>query len=404
MTSFLLATSLCWISTRLPNQTFACSGGLLIMEVIRPPFPLSPQLQPMVRTSTSGVALGLRYLPASVKLPILRQEDVFGKLEGRGVRYIRFQWVDYTNVTRYRVIPLTAFRKLLSASRPGITLTKAVFGIIGASVAPGFSSTGEYLYTPDLNSTRICGYAPGHACLMGWFEEKLPIRENAGKEVAPTGKLPLCPRGLLRDIVKCVSLKEIVTPIFTKSDSSKGKVLGVDFLVGFETEFILLKSTHPIEAASNAPWSASRALPSGSVAAKCLEDIADALQNSDIELLMYHAESAPGQVWYYTTCRRAVDTNPDRQYEIVTGPLPPLEAADAVVFTRETIVNMAAMHGLRATFSPRVNADSCKYSAFRFQIKTLSLVDHRRHCSSCSHIPASHISATHEPASGKSKY
>ncbi|KAI0257332.1 glutamine synthetase/guanido kinase [Lactifluus subvellereus] len=279
----------------------------------------------MARTSTSEVALGLRYLPASVKLPILRQEDLFDKLEGRGVRYIRFQWVDYTNITRYRVIPLTAFRKLLSASRPGIALTKAVFGIIGASVAPGFSSTGEYLYTPDLNSTRICGYAPGHACLMGWFEEKLPIRDNAGKEVTP--KLSLCPRGLLRDIV------------------NKGKVLGVEFLVGFETEFILLKSTHPIEAASNAPWSASRALLSGSAVAKCLEDIADALQNSDIELLMYHAEAAPGQ------------------YEIVTGPLPPLEATDAVVFTRETVVNMAAKHGLRATFSPRVNADNCGTAA-----------------------------------------
>ena len=248
----------------------------------------------MARVSTSEVTLGLQYVSASVKLPIFRPEDVFDKLEGRGVRYIRFQWVDYTNVTRYRVIPLTTFRKLLSASRPGIALTKAVFGVIGASVAPGFSSTGEYLYTPDLYSTRICGYAPGHACLMGWFEEKLPVPKNAGKEVAP--KLPLCPRGLLRDIVKCVSLKEIVAPIFTTSDFSKGKVLGVEFLVGFETEFVLLKSTHPIEAASNAPWSASRALPSGSAAAKCLEDIADALQNSDIELLMYHAESAPGQV------------------------------------------------------------------------------------------------------------
>jgi glutamine synthetase len=80
------------------------------------------------------------------------------------------------------------------------------------------------------------------------------------------------------------------------SDFSKGKALGVDFLVGVETEFILLKSTCPIEAVSDGPWSASRTLPSGSVAAKCLEDIADALQTGDIELLMYHAEAAPGQV------------------------------------------------------------------------------------------------------------
>jgi glutamine synthetase len=248
----------------------------------------------MGRTSTPEVAL--RYLPASVKLPTLGQDDVLDELEGKGVRYIRFQWVDYTNITRYRVIPLTAFRKLLSAPRPGIALTKAVLGIIGSSLAPGFSGTGEYLYTPDLNSTRLCGYAPGHASLMGWFEEKLPVPENAGKENAL--KPPLCPRGLLKGIVKCVGFGT-VTLIFTISDLSKGKVLGVEFLVGFETEFILLTSIHPIEAVNNAPWSASGALPSGSAAAKCLEDIADALQNSEIELLMYHAESAPGQVWYY---------------------------------------------------------------------------------------------------------
>ena len=48
------------------------------------------------------------------------------------------------------------------------------------------------------------------------------------------------------------------------------------------------------------------------------------------------------------------------QYEVVTGPLPPLEAADALVFTRETIYNIANKHGLKATFSPRLHTDSCQ--------------------------------------------
>jgi glutamine synthetase len=77
---------------------------------------------------------------------------------------------------------------------------------------------------------------------------------------------------------------------------SKGYAFGVEFLVGFETEFILLKSTNPIEAVNDAPWSASCALPSGSDEAKCLEEIADALQTGEIDLLMYHSEGAPGQV------------------------------------------------------------------------------------------------------------
>jgi len=160
---------------------------------------------------------------------------------------------------------------------------------------------------------------------MGWFEEKLPSGESAGSEDAL--KVPLCPRGLLRDVV------------------NNGKELGVEFLVGVETEFILLKSTDPVEAVNDAPWSASRGLLSGSVAEKCLEDIADALQYGGIELQMYHAEAAPGQ------------------YEIITGPLPPSEAADAVVFTRETIINIAAKHGLHATFSPRVFSNNCGSAA-----------------------------------------
>jgi hypothetical protein len=153
----------------------------------------------MAPPSTSQVAFGLQYSPASVKLP-----DIGGTLDNLkrfGFRYIRFQWVDYTNVTRYRVIPRVAFFKLMSASRPGIGLTKAALGLVGSSLAPGFSGTGEYLYTPDLSSARPCGYAD-HMSLMGWFEEKLPT-PGSGYAL----KVPLCPRGLLRDIVKYVYLR-----------------------------------------------------------------------------------------------------------------------------------------------------------------------------------------------------
>ena len=83
---------------------------------------------------------------------------------------------------------------------------------------------------------------------------------------------------------------------FFSKKNSKGHALGVEFLVGCETEFILLKSTNPIEAVNNAPWSASSSILSGSDEAKCLEEIADALQTGEIELLMYHGEEAPGQV------------------------------------------------------------------------------------------------------------
>jgi hypothetical protein len=156
----------------------------------------------MTSPSTSQIAFGLHYQPSSVKLPAFGQGDVLDKLWRARVDYIRFQWVDYTNVARYRVIPRTVFHELMSAPRPGIGVTKAALGLVGVSLAPGFSGTGEYLYTPDLSSTRLCGYAPRHASIMGWFEEKLPSPGNEGRN--DSLKVPLCPRGLLRDIVKYV--------------------------------------------------------------------------------------------------------------------------------------------------------------------------------------------------------
>jgi hypothetical protein len=155
----------------------------------------------MAPPSTPQLAFGVQYLPGSTKVPTFGENTLYNG----GIRYIRLQWVDYTNTTRYRVIPNAAFRDLMSASRPGIGVTKAAFGLVGSSLAPGFSGTGEYLYVPDLSSTRPCGYASGHASVMGWFEEKLPSGESAGSEDAL--KVPLCPRGLLRDVVKYVCLR-----------------------------------------------------------------------------------------------------------------------------------------------------------------------------------------------------
>ena len=115
---------------------------------------------------------------------------------------------------------------------------------------------------------------------------------------------------------------------------------------------------------NNHGWSNSTALPSGSVEAKVLEEIADALHAPGrLELQMYHAEAAPGQ------------------YEVVTGPLGPLQAADALVHTRETIYNVASKHGLRATFAPRVYMDSCTFLSslsFRFltKLQTQAEVQH----------------------------
>jgi len=139
--------------------------------------------------------------------------------------------------------------------------------------------------------------------------------------------VPMCPRSVLKRIIDTAASYNAA------------------FLVGVESEFILLKNTNPIETVNTHGWSNSQALASGTKETEAMEDIAQGLIKSGIELMMYHSEAAPGQ------------------YEVVTGPLPPLEAADALVHTRETIVNMASKHGFRATFAPRLQLDNCGSAA-----------------------------------------
>ncbi|KAJ6606048.1 hypothetical protein DFH09DRAFT_1119178 [Mycena vulgaris] len=247
-------------------------------------------------------------------------------LKALGIRFIRFQFVDLTNNVRYRVIPITYFEKILGSSRPSISILTAVLGVVSLTMAEGFAPDSEYLYIPDMSSVRALPYKPGHASVLGWFEDKAP---GAGRVGQTSTEAELCPRRILRQVTETARA-----------------VSGVEFLVGFETEFILLTSTSPITTVHNLQgYSNSLALPTDSIAERVLEEIVNALELSGVEVQMYHAEAAPGQ------------------YEIATGPLPPLQAVDALVHTRETIYNIASKHGLRATLAPRIHEYSCGSAA-----------------------------------------
>ncbi|KAI6021236.1 hypothetical protein EDC04DRAFT_2733082 [Pisolithus marmoratus] len=187
-------------------------------------------------------------------------------------------------------------------------------GLVFDSIVDGFSPIGEYIYAVDLTSLRVCTYAPGNASVLGFFQAKTIV----GKEV----DVPMCPRTILRKIVR-----QAEEMFYTK------------FFVGTETEFILLKSTVPPVPVNSQGWCASGALMTGAVETQVLEEIAKALIDDGIELQVFHSEAVNGQ------------------YEVVTGPLPPLEAADVLIHTRETIYNIAHKHGLRATLAPHLRRD-----------------------------------------------
>ncbi|KAF9457970.1 glutamine synthetase guanido kinase [Collybia nuda] len=227
--------------------------------------------------------------------------------------YVHLYWVDLANIRRCRIMPAEYFRELMRSRRPGVQIAKASLGLVYLMLAEGFSGRGEYLYTPDPRTMRVLrGVSAGDVLgVFGRFEEK-DTRGRNGVEVA------LCPRTLLGRII----------------DEAKN-AHATEFLVGFETEFIMLKSTNPVVPSNIHQWSSTSALLLGSPEANILTEIGDSLRASGIPLQLLHAEAAPGQ------------------YEVVTGPLSPLDAADTLIFTREIITHVAAKHGLHVTFAPR---------------------------------------------------
>lgn len=145
------------------------------------------------RRMSNSSDYGISYTPSN--LDVRRPSIGWQELEGMyRIQYVRLTWVDYACKTRFRVIPIAHLKRILGSPRPSIGLPKSVLGLALGRRAVGFSSIGEYLYLPDMQSWRISGYEKGTATVMGWFEEKTP-HPVLGLSV------PLCPRSILKRIV-----------------------------------------------------------------------------------------------------------------------------------------------------------------------------------------------------------
>lgn len=152
----------------------------------------SPDM-PAAEQASNPAAFGVIYALNSVDIPSLSTAQAV--LSSPNVKYVRLQWLDYTNTLRFRLVPIAYFKKLLASERPGTGVATAALGIVIVSLAPGFSSSGEYLLVPDLLSLRICPYALGHVSVMCNMQEKVPNPEH-GLVV------PLCPRTILRRVLE----------------------------------------------------------------------------------------------------------------------------------------------------------------------------------------------------------
>jgi hypothetical protein len=70
-----------------------------------------------------------------------------------------------------------------------------------------------------------------------------------------------------------------------------------------------------------------------------------------------------------------------------------MQAADALVITRETILNIANKHGLRATFAPRIFGDECEHLKPRNTNRQIHTWIRWKRVP-CTHLRSSHFTRT----------
>jgi glutamine synthetase len=130
------------------------------------------------------------------------------------------------------------------------------------------------------------------------------------------GLARICPRTLLSTVL-----------------AKAKKEYGLEFLTGFEVEFALLDANlDPYESADpiTGAW-LMNGLRGGNL--KAVEKIISILQVAGIHVQTFHTEG-------------------EYQLEIATGPMEPIQAIDALVYTQETIRNVFSEQGIRVTLAP----------------------------------------------------
>ncbi|KAI0158311.1 hypothetical protein GGR57DRAFT_43208 [Xylariaceae sp. FL1272] len=243
------------------------------------------------------------------------RDKVIGKLRALHARYLRIYWHDYTSSAKCRVVPIArVYASLAESDDYRISITKASLGLLPNDFTiPGVTGTGSYFLGVDWASLKK-GPALGHVSCYAFF-----LDENSN-EVA------LCPRTILSNAL------------------SNASASNLHFLVGFEMEFTVLERTgdpkdkYRMLSHDGHAWSMARALATWGAEGSfnsAADEMLSGLEAAGIEVEQFHPEGVPGQ------------------YEIVLPPLPPLEACDTLLHTRQIVESAAARAGFRVTLHPR---------------------------------------------------
>jgi glutamine synthetase len=223
------------------------------------------------------------------------------------VLFLRAQYIDLWGILRVRIVTKQHALRLVAEKKWLVIGSAAALFPVSDGDLDKLPITGTTRLRPDWSSLRVCGYAEAHASVMYSFEI----------DPAETLRLAkICPRALLSTVL-----------------TEAKKEYKLEFLVGFEVEFTLLdanldpyESIDPITGA----W-LMNGLRGGNL--KAVEKVIRILQVAGIHVQTFHTEG-------------------EYQLEIATGPMEPIQAIDAFVYTQETIRNVFSEQGIRVILAP----------------------------------------------------
>jgi len=238
----------------------------------------------------------------------MTDQDILSLLKDKDTRWVRIIWCDNANIVRGKAFHIHTLADHL-ADGIGISVAQQAVPVMADAVVPetGISAVGEIWLRPDWHTLRFPPYAPGHACVIGDMVD---------------GAQPwqLCPRHFMRRMIR------------------RAEELELEVQLAFENEFYLLRE------GALGPEPADRTvfadITSFDLNREVIDDITDALLRQDIQPERYYPESGPGQ------------------QEITTTYQPAALAADGQLTYRMTVRAVAARHGLKASFLPKIFPDT----------------------------------------------
>jgi len=233
------------------------------------------------------------------------------------IEYIRYQWLDYSGILRVRNVTKSHCLSLATSNKPIMIARCAHITLVNNTMFNGLPIGSNTLW-PDWQSLRRTNAGgDGGVCASVMCRTREPDTNDLDTDYRH------CPRATLQRVLK-------------QAEDS----YGLDFLVGFEVEFMLMGNSedgrrYPL-LQNGGHWTASACRTQVFVH---VQECVDTLRVLDVAVQQFHSEGRSGQ------------------FEISLAPLPPMEAVDTLILTQEVIKNVAFKYGHEATMYPKPFAD-----------------------------------------------